>query len=433
MQRSHHLMTLSGWVKRKGNRQGLWHKRFLTISGNRLTFSKDEKGQIVDQRLELPTTAKATLVETSASPRFTIEVPGTDPILINTQRREDAMRWITAIHTVCSAQMMPSMSMEQFSIVAVVGRGFYGKVMLCQKKDSGELYAIKSIQKKRLQETGKSESVITERNILMRARHPFIVSLCFAFQTPSKFYLGLEYVPGGELFRCRDERGTIEIDDARIYIAEIGLALEFLHSIGIIYRDLKPENVLLDANGHVKLTDFGLSKVIEKAQSTSSFCGTGEYLAPEIVMQMAYSYPVDIWGLGILAYEMIIGQTPFFDENKTKMYSNIVSSEPYFPPEIDPCVSDFIGQLLTKNADERPKFSELKSHAFFDGLDWDKIVKKEYQPSFIPPVIDPFKPLNFDPQFTNEVPTDSFVQSPLDEVGNIPGFSYIGDHIAQMV
>jgi serine/threonine protein kinase len=321
--------------------------------------------------------------------------------------------------------------MDQFRIVSVLGRGFYGKVLLCQKLDTKELYAVKTIQKKRLHETGKSEGAIAERNIMMKAHHPFIVNLCFAFQTPSKYYLGLEYAPGGELFYHMDKMGVIQIDDARLYVAEIGLALSYLHSIGIIYRDLKPENVLLDAGGHIKLTDFGLSKALVDSESTSTFCGTSEYLAPEVVLQMPYSYPVDIWALGILAYEMILGATPFFDDNKSKMFSSIVSADPEFPPQLDSRICDFISKLLTKNAAERPTFEDMKRHPFFEGFSWDTVISRGYRPTFIPHTKDPLDPSNFDPEFTTEVPVDSFVPPALD-VANVPGFSYFDDNISKM-
>ena len=375
---------------------------------------------------------KVAPVEGSATPRFSIE--STDDatgevvsVLLNAESLEDANRWITAIRAATTP--LPKMSMDQFKIISVLGRGFYGKVMLVQKIDSGEIFAIKSIQKSRLIETGKSQTVISERNIMMKAHHPFIVNLCFAFQTASKFYLGLEYAPGGELFYHMDHVGVINIDDARLYVAEIGLALEYLHSIGIVYRDLKPENILLDINGHVKITDFGLSKDLLETDMTTTFCGTSEYIAPEIVMQMPYSYPIDIWALGILTYEMILGSTPFFDDNKAKMFTNIVSAEPFFPPQLDRRVADFIKKLLTKNPEKRPKFSDMKSHQFFEGFDWQKVYDKEYRPNYIPPTTNPLSVNNFDPEFTNEIAADSFVSPAMGDVGNIPGFSYFDSNI----
>ena len=319
--------------------------------------------------------------------------------------------------------------MDDFKIISVIGRGYYGKVMLVQKKDSGELFALKTIQKSKLIESGKSQSVLTEKNIMMKANHPFIVNLCFTFQNASKFYLGLEYASGGELFYHIDQLGVIQIDDARLYVAEIGLALSYLHSIGIIYRDLKPENILFDENGHIKITDFGLSKDIGNTNNATTFCGTSEYLAPELILQKPYSYPIDMWALGILTYEMILGSTPFYDDNRSKMFTNIVSAEPYFPNDLDRRITDFIQRLLTKDPKTRPTFDELKSHPFFEGFEWDKVYNKEYRPNFIPQTKDQLGTSNFDQQFTNEIAADSFVPNTF---GNIPGFSYTDCNINNM-
>ena len=421
-------MSMSGWVKRKGLKQGLWHKRFMMLTGSELKFSKDEEQSKIEQSFILPSSTAARRIEAPNSFRFEIVIPDAPPILLLVETQQEMNRWLTAIRSV-SSPMMKGLSMSDFKIISVLGRGFYGKVMLVQKNDTGELYAVKSVRKSRLAETGKANIVLAERNIMMKAHHPFIVNLCFAFQTPTKFYLGLEYAPGGELFYHMDRLGVIQIDDARLYIAEIGLALSHLHSIGIVYRDLKPENVLLDKLGHVKLTDFGLSKDLVGDGKTATFCGTSEYLAPEVVMQMPYSYPIDIWALGILCYEMILGATPFYDENKAKLFSNIVSAQPYFPPQLDRRIADFISKLLCKNPEERPTFEDMKSHPFFEGFNWDKVMNREYRPNFIPPTKHPLRPTNFDPEFTNEVPVDSFVPEGIDEVGNVPGFSYFDANI----
>lgn len=422
------LISLSGWVKRKGTKQGLWHKRYMTLAGSELKFSKDEDQSKIEQSITLPPSTTAHQVEAPNSFRFEIVIPEAQPILLLVETAQEMNRWIAAIRSV-SSPTMKGLSMADFKIISVLGRGFYGKVMLVQKNDTGELYAVKSVRKSRLAETGKSDTIIAERNIMMKAHHPFIVNLCFAFQTPTKFYLGLEYAPGGELFYHMDRLGVVQIDDARLYTAEIGVALSYLHSLGIVYRDLKPENILLDKMGHIKLTDFGLSKDLVEDGKTSTFCGTSEYLAPEVVMQMPYSYPIDIWALGVLCYEMILGATPFYDENKSKLFSNIVSAEPYFPPQLDRRIADFISKLLCKNPAERPTFEDMKSHPFFEGFNWTKVMNKEYRPNFVPQTKDPMNPTNFDPEFTNEVAVDSFVPEGIAEVGNVPGFSYFDANI----
>ena len=422
------LISLSGWVKRKGTKQGLWHKRYMVLAGSELKFAKDEEQTKIEQAITLPSSTTARQVESPNSFRFEIVIPEAQPILLLVDTSQEMNRWIAAIRSV-SSPTMKNLSMSDFKIISVLGRGFYGKVMLVQKNDTGELYAVKSVRKSRLAETGKSDTIIAERNIMMKAHHPFIVNLCFAFQTPTKFYLGLEYAPGGELFYHMDKLGVVQIDDARLYTAEIGIALSYLHSLGIVYRDLKPENILLDKMGHIKLTDFGLSKDLVEDGKTSTFCGTSEYLAPEVVMQMPYSYPIDIWALGVLCYEMILGATPFFDENRSKMFSNIVSAEPYFPPQLDRRIADFISKLLTKNPAERPTFEDMKSHPFFEGFNWTKVMNREYRPNFVPQTKDPMNPTNFDPEFTNEVAVDSFVPEGIAEVGNVPGFSYFDANI----
>ena len=420
------IFSFNGWLKKKGKKQGLWHRRFVMLSGSKLIISKDETLQQIEDTIEITSKTPILTINGASTPRFQIgEGNEEEVIMLSASTPEEITRWVTAIKS--AAFPMPKLSMDNFEIISTIGRGFYGKVMLCRKIDTDEIYAIKSIHKSRMIESGNSNAVIAERNIMMKAKHPFIVSLCFSFQTTSKFYLGLEYAPGGELFYHMDNVGYIPVNDARLYIAEIGLALNHLHSLGIVYRDLKPENILFDSHGHIKLTDFGLSKDLINSNSTNTFCGTSEYLAPEVICQKPYNYSIDEWALGILSYEMILGSTPFLDDNKSIMFQKIVHEDPKFPQEIDTRISDFILKLLKKNPEERFKFTNLMNHPFFEGLDWNKVYNKEYKPSYIPNIKDLLNPNNFDPQFTSEIAADSYVQPTIGDVGNIQGFSLISN------
>jgi serum/glucocorticoid-regulated kinase 2 len=408
----------AGWVKKKGSNRGLWHHRFASLEGTVLRIYKDDSKTVIDQvfnitedtKIEMQSPTRFSLTNNEASIFFVVQYP------------EDAVRWKTSFNG--ATQPTPRLSMDDFNIISVIGRGFYGKVMLVEKKDSGEYFAIKSIHKGLLIENGKTNSVLAERNLMMKAKYPFIVTLYFTFQTRSKFYLGLEYVDGGDLFYHLRNVGLIPLDDARLYIAEIGLAISYLHSIGIVYRDLKPENVLLDHNGHVKLADFGLSKDIMDNEIASSFCGTPEYVAPEMIQKKQYGYVVDEWSLGVLLYEMVFGFPPFSGSNKDKLYEKILKSEPAIPEGSDPAMKDIINKLLTKDPKNRPMFKDLMSHPFFATLNWEKVYNKEYTPSYKPERCGPSSLGNFDPSFTAEDAADSYVCPAMGDVGNISGFSF---------
>lgn len=307
----------------------------------------------------------------------------------------------------------------------MIGRGFYGKVTLAQKIDTGELFAIKSIHKRRLVQSNRIHTVLTERNVLAQASHPFIVTLYYAFQNQSKFYLCLEYVSGGELFfRMQQNTQGLPIDDVKLYAAEIALALRHLHSLGIIYRDLKPENVLLDSKGHVKLTDFGLSKDLHSDQLTSTFCGTNEYLAPEIVSHIAYGFQIDWWTLGILIYEMMFGKTPFKSTNKAQLFKRILQADIHFPTNVDPDAEDLILGLLNKDSSKRFGFEQMRHHCFFSGYNFDDILNKKIKPHFIPTEKDDLNLENFDTEFTTEQPLDSLASPVLGSIEQVKGFSF---------
>jgi serine/threonine protein kinase len=321
----------------------------------------------------------------------------------------------------------PHLSMKDFEIIASLGRGKFGKVMLCKNKETGEHFAIKTVRKKLLIDENKTLSVIAERNVLMLVRCPFIVGLRFAFQTSSKFYLGLEYAPGGELFH-RMETGLLPLADVRLYAAEITLAIEHLHRFGIVYRDLKPENILFDAQGHIKLTDFGLAKDLSSSpdEATKTFCGTSHYIAPELVLNKPYSYEVDWWALGVLLCELLCGGLPFIGDSLPRLFEQITKDIPMIPIGVDPEGCDLILKLLEKDPARRLSYAGVIAHPFFATIDWEAVLWRSYTPSWVPEVSDKREGLkNFSEEFTKEAPVDSVVSSIVDtRFQNVDGFSF---------
>ena len=229
------------------------------------------------------------------------------------------------------------LTIDDFELLKVLGKGSFGKVMLVKKKDDPNetLYALKTLRKAALVKRNQLAHTATERTILQNIRSPFLVHLVFAFQTPDKLYMVLDYMAGGELFFWLKKDKRFSEDRCRLYTAEITLALESLHSMHIIYRALKPENILLDATGHIRLTDFGLSKGDVTGSGaeggTKTFCGTPEYLAPEILENRGHGKAVDWWSLGTLLYEMMCGLPPYYDTNVQRMYHKILHAELKFP------------------------------------------------------------------------------------------------------
>ena len=301
-------------------------------------------------------------------------------------------------------------SLHDFTLLKVVGKGSFGKVMQVRKRDSKRVYAMKVLHKSNIVRRNQVEHTLTERSVLGRARHPFIVGLNYAFQTPSKLYFVLDYCAGGELFFHLGRVGQFSADRARFYSAQIVLALQYLHSNSIIYRDLKPENILLDADGNVKLTDFGLSKegVSSHAEGANSFCGTPEYLAPEVLDRRGHGRAVDWWSLGAVMYEMLTGLPPFYDKDRQKMFAQIRFGELAFPtdPPLPPAAEDILRQLLNRRSSERlgsgpSDAEEIKSHPFFEGMNWGALYDRRIPPPWRPPVHGSMDTSQFDAQFTN--------------------------------
>lgn len=336
---------------------------------------------------------------------------------------ESMMSWVLSLRSSCF--MKHNISSDDFDFISVLGRGYYGKVSLVQSKKTKEYYALKSIKKCRLAKMKKLETVINEKNILRKIQHPFIVSMKFTYQTASKFYIGMEYIAGGDLFFHLKNGGTFSIEKVRLYISEISLAIQYLHENDIIYRDIKPENILLDEEGHIKLTDFGLSKELknDEEEECNSFCGTPDYYAPEIVLHQKYGKAIDWWSIGILTYELLFRKTPFHSKNEDKLFKNILKYSPEFPEGTSQDVIDFISMLLEKDPNKRAGFDEVNCHPFFNGLNFSDVYMRRIKADFVPKVMSKSDSTNFEKQFTEENPSDSFVAPYMGSLSNVSDFS----------
>eukprot|EP00096_Caligus_rogercresseyi_P002679 TRINITY_DN14911_c0_g1_i1.p1 TRINITY_DN14911_c0_g1~~TRINITY_DN14911_c0_g1_i1.p1 ORF type:complete len:393 (+),score=117.57 TRINITY_DN14911_c0_g1_i1:425-1603(+) len=306
---------------------------------------------------------------------------------------------------------------SDFKVLKFLGKGTYGKVyQVAMKTPERPIFAMKAVRKGEIQD---SESDIlhtrTERDVLTSTNHPFIVKMHYAFETKSKVYLIQEFLRGGELF-SRIEKETMFLEDvATFYLCEIILALEYLHGLDIIYRDLKSENILLTRDGHIKLIDFGLSKMgITPDVSTKTFCGTVEYMAPEVIGRQGHGKAADWWSLGAFAFDILNGFTPFQSHNRQKLFEKIKKSTVKFPAYMTPDAKDFIRKLLRKCQVKRLGSnggSEVRNHPFFRDIDWDKVYNRLYKPPYEPSAVSDEDVSEFDTRFTSRSPRESIDSS----------------------
>lgn len=292
-------------------------------------------------------------------------------------------------------------SFGDFDLRATVGTGTFGRVRVVKIKGSQDRspMALKIMKKSEVIRLKQVEHVKAEKEILLSIAHPFIVNLLTVFQDEKRLCMLLEYVNGGELFSYLRKEGRLPNDDAAFYAGEIVLAFQYLHSIHIVYRDLKPENLLIDSDGHMKITDFGFAKVVE--DRTWTLCGTPEYLAPEIIQSKGHGKPVDWWALGVLIYEMLAGYPPFYDENPFGIYQKVLAGKIEFPRHFDVKVKDLIKRLLTPDRAKRfgclrNGAEDIKKHKWYKGFDWVKLGERKVTPPMIPAVKGPDDTSMFD-------------------------------------
>lgn len=339
-----------------------------------------------------------------------------------------------------SPRRRKKVGLDDFSFLAVLGKGNFGKVMLAEARNTKKLYAIKVLKKDFIIENDEIESTRSEKRVFLiasRERHPFLLSLHSCFQTENRVYFVMEYVSGGDLmWHIQQEPFTAR--RAQFYAAEVLLGLKYFHENGVIYRDLKLDNILLTLSGHVKIADYGLCKEeMGYGQTTGTFCGTPEFMAPEILLEQKYGRGVDWWAFGVLIYQMLLGQSPFRGEDDDEVFDAILLDEPLYPIHMPRDSVSILQGLLTREPEKRlgsgPKDAEdIMAHAYFRNINFDDIYNCRVPPPYVPKIDSPTDVKNFDTEFTNEVPTLTPVTKTLTPAmqEQFRGFSYLNGDAA---
>uniref|UniRef100_A0A8C2ZVQ6 protein kinase C n=1 Tax=Cyclopterus lumpus TaxID=8103 RepID=A0A8C2ZVQ6_CYCLU len=341
--------------------------------------------------------------------------------------------------TPCGEEEQFHFSLQDFKCVAVLGRGHFGKVLLAEYKSTGEMFAIKALKKGDIVARDEVDSLMCEKRIfeaVNSVRHPFLVNLFACFQTQEHVCFVMEYAAGGDLM-MHIHADVFSEPRAIFYAACVVLGLQFLHDHKIVYRDLKLDNLLLDTEGYVKIADFGLCKEgMGFKDRTSTFCGTPEFLAPEVLTETSYTRAVDWWGLGVLIFEMLVGESPFPGDDEEEVFDSIVNDEVRYPRFLSTEAISIMRRLLRRNPERRlgagdKDAEEVKKHLFFRNMDWNGLLAKKVKPPFVPTIQGANDVSNFDDEFTSEAPILTPPREPRalnsDEQNMFSDFDYIAD------
>ncbi|XP_072858609.2 protein kinase C theta type isoform X3 [Pogona vitticeps] len=302
---------------------------------------------------------------------------------------------------------LPRLTFDHFILHKMLGKGSFGKVFLAELKTTNQFFAMKALKKEVVLMDDDVECTMVEKRVLSLAwGHPFLTHVFCTFQTKENLFFVMEYVNGGDLMFHIQLCHKFDIGRARFYAAEIICGLQFLHSKGIIYRDLKLDNVLLDKEGHIKIADFGMCKEAMFGDAkTSTFCGTPDYIAPEILLGQKYSLSVDWWSFGVLLYEMLIGQSPFHGQDEEELFQSIRMDSPFYPRWLDRDARDLLVKLFVREPERRLGVKgNIRQHAFFQEIQWEALEERAVEPPFKPKVKSPGDCSNFDKEFLKEKP-----------------------------
>ncbi|XP_017767654.1 PREDICTED: protein kinase C [Eufriesea mexicana] len=394
-----------------------------------------------DKQIKTPKINYRTTTCQSGQPPTAITV--TDPIPTDNsqpvQNTEETLVIATENAVPASENEIRKFGIEDFNFIKVLGKGSFGKVMLVERKTNpDEVYAVKILRKDVIIQDDDVDCTMTEKRILtLAAKHPFLTAIHSCFQTNDRLFFVMEYVNGGDLMFHIQRARRFDEARARFYAAEVTLALQFLHRHHIIYRDLKLDNIILDHEGHCKLADFGMCKegIIEGKTTTTTFCGTPDYIAPEILQELQYGASVDWWALGVLMYEMMAGQPPFEADNEEDLFESISRDDVLYPIWISKEAVSILKGFMTKNPAKRLGCvaanggeNAIRVHPFFQEIDWEALEARKVKPPIRPKTKSKKDVMNFDTEFTKEDPV--LTPEDPDEVSYInqeefQGFSFV--------
>uniref|UniRef100_A0A8C6PRD1 Protein kinase C n=1 Tax=Nothobranchius furzeri TaxID=105023 RepID=A0A8C6PRD1_NOTFU len=331
------------------------------------------------------------------------------------------------------------LTLDHLQLLKVLGKGSFGKVMLAELKGKGQFFAVKVLKKDVVLMDDDVECTLVEKRVLSLAwENPFLTHLYSTFQSKEHLFFVMEYLNGGDLMFHIQEKGRFEVARATFYAAEIIVGLQFLHSKGVIYRDLKLDNIMLDKDGHIKIADFGMCKEkITATEKASTFCGTPDYIAPEILLGQKYSFSVDWWSFGVLVFEMLVGQSPFQGDDEDELFEAIRTDNPDYPRWLNKESKNLLEQLFIREPSKRlGVVGNIREHPFFKVINWTLLEKRQVNPPFKPKVKSPGDCSNFDREFLNEKPRLSFGDKKLIDTMDqnaFKGFSFINPKLENMI